>query len=171
MDKAPDFGSGDCRFESCHDRIFYTILSINGRLRAQKRKYRGFSNKRLLNVLCTLGRLMQQHTQVILPRSDNIMITIQFILKGSKVQSTINIKMKISFIVLLVILTSGHSVVCFSDTCDYTIFGKQHLCGDICLDNDQLCVCDNLTKDNFISLLNLDIVLRPMEAISLHSLY
>ena len=20
MDKAPDFGSGDCRFESCHDR-------------------------------------------------------------------------------------------------------------------------------------------------------
>ena len=22
MDKAPDFGSGDCRFESCHDRSF-----------------------------------------------------------------------------------------------------------------------------------------------------
>ncbi len=22
MDKAPDFGSGDCRFESCHDRFF-----------------------------------------------------------------------------------------------------------------------------------------------------
>ena len=22
MDKAPDFGSGDCRFESCHGRIF-----------------------------------------------------------------------------------------------------------------------------------------------------
>ena len=21
MDKAPDFGSGDCRFESCHDRV------------------------------------------------------------------------------------------------------------------------------------------------------
>ena len=21
MDKAPDFGSGDCRFESCHDRL------------------------------------------------------------------------------------------------------------------------------------------------------
>ena len=28
MDKAPDFGSGDCRFESCHDRIFadYSIF-------------------------------------------------------------------------------------------------------------------------------------------------
>ena len=23
MDKAPDFGSGDCRFESCHDRFFF----------------------------------------------------------------------------------------------------------------------------------------------------
>ena len=23
MDKAPDFGSGDCRFESCHGRIFF----------------------------------------------------------------------------------------------------------------------------------------------------
>ena len=22
MDKAPDFGSGDCRFESCHGRLF-----------------------------------------------------------------------------------------------------------------------------------------------------
>ena len=22
MDKAPDFGSGDCRFESCHDRKY-----------------------------------------------------------------------------------------------------------------------------------------------------
>jgi hypothetical protein len=27
MDKAPDFGSGDCRFESCHARIFFCIVS------------------------------------------------------------------------------------------------------------------------------------------------
>ena len=26
MDKAPDFGSGDCRFESCHGRNFSTVL-------------------------------------------------------------------------------------------------------------------------------------------------
>ena len=25
MDKAPDFGSGDCRFESCHDRYFLAL--------------------------------------------------------------------------------------------------------------------------------------------------
>ena len=24
MDKAPDFGSGDCRFESCHGRVFFS---------------------------------------------------------------------------------------------------------------------------------------------------
>ena len=24
MDKAPDFGSGDCRFESCHDRFIFS---------------------------------------------------------------------------------------------------------------------------------------------------
>ena len=23
MDKAPDFGSGDCRFKSCHDRFLF----------------------------------------------------------------------------------------------------------------------------------------------------
>ena len=56
--------------------------------------------------------------------------------------------MKIYFIVLLVILTSGHSVVCYSDTCDYTIIGKQYLCGNVCLDNDQLCDCSgqNITR-------------------------
>ena len=26
MDKAPDFGSGDCRFESCHARTFFSSL-------------------------------------------------------------------------------------------------------------------------------------------------
>ena len=26
MDKAPDFGSGDCRFESCHGRFFFLRL-------------------------------------------------------------------------------------------------------------------------------------------------
>ena len=34
MDKAPDFGSGDCRFESCHGRRkflfnYYLICKIN----------------------------------------------------------------------------------------------------------------------------------------------
>ena len=31
MDKAPDFGSGDCRFESCHGRyiMFYLLPSIS----------------------------------------------------------------------------------------------------------------------------------------------
>ena len=49
--------------------------------------------------------------------------------------------MKISFMVLLlIILTSGHLVVSYSDTCDYTSNGQQYLCGDICLDNDQFCV-------------------------------
>ena len=28
MDKAPDFGSGDCRFESCHGRTFYHFQFI-----------------------------------------------------------------------------------------------------------------------------------------------
>ena len=58
--------------------------------------------------------------------------------------------MNLSFIVLLVILTSGHSVECFSDTCDYTgnWYGKQYLCGDICLDHDQFCDCSgqNITR-------------------------
>ena len=26
MDKAPDFGSGDCRFESCRGRTFFSCL-------------------------------------------------------------------------------------------------------------------------------------------------
>ena len=26
MDKAPDFGSGDCRFESCHSRLVDILL-------------------------------------------------------------------------------------------------------------------------------------------------
>ena len=29
MDKAPDFGSGDCRFESCHDREFFSISDLS----------------------------------------------------------------------------------------------------------------------------------------------
>ena len=28
MDKAPDFGSGDCRFESCHGRIFCHDMTL-----------------------------------------------------------------------------------------------------------------------------------------------
>ena len=28
MDKAPDFGSGDCRFESCHSRNLFLILGV-----------------------------------------------------------------------------------------------------------------------------------------------
>ena len=28
MDKAPDFGSGDCRFESCHGRYFLSFESF-----------------------------------------------------------------------------------------------------------------------------------------------
>ena len=28
MDKAPDFGSGDCRFESCHVRNFFFLIFI-----------------------------------------------------------------------------------------------------------------------------------------------
>ncbi len=28
MDKAPDFGSGDCRFESCHARAFLLHVMI-----------------------------------------------------------------------------------------------------------------------------------------------
>ncbi len=49
--------------------------------------------------------------------------------------------MKKSFIAVLVILTSGHSVECFTDTCDYTGDGQQNLCGDICLNNTQPCDC------------------------------
>ena len=56
--------------------------------------------------------------------------------------------MKISFIVLLVILISGHSVLCYPDTCDYTSSGAQYLCGNICLDNSYLCQCGdkNITR-------------------------
>ena len=53
--------------------------------------------------------------------------------------------MKKSFIAVLVILTSGHSVECFSfnDTCDYLGHGvgDQYLCGDICLNQYQPCDC------------------------------
>ena len=32
MDKAPDFGSGDCRFESCHsrnyDHLFFLLVAL-----------------------------------------------------------------------------------------------------------------------------------------------
>ena len=47
------------------------------------------------------------------------------------------IKMKKSLIAFLFILTLGHSVECFNDTCD----GQQYLCGSVCLDNDHLCDC------------------------------
>ncbi len=50
-------------------------------------------------------------------------------------------KMMKSFIVVLVILTSGHSVECFNDTCDYDYRAKQYLCGDVCLENYQPCDC------------------------------
>ena len=30
MDKAPDFGSGDCRFESCHGRYLLSLESFLG---------------------------------------------------------------------------------------------------------------------------------------------
>ena len=29
MDKAPDFGSGDCRFESCHDRFCFLLCFVD----------------------------------------------------------------------------------------------------------------------------------------------
>ena len=29
MDKAPDFGSGDCRFESCHGRLRFPLVQIS----------------------------------------------------------------------------------------------------------------------------------------------
>ena len=29
MDKAPDFGSGDCRFESCHDRFLFLHANVS----------------------------------------------------------------------------------------------------------------------------------------------
>ena len=50
----------------------------------------------------------------------------------------------IYFHTVIAILISGHSVECFSDTCDYSNSGdggRQYLCGDVCLDWDQLCVC------------------------------
>ena len=34
MDKAPDFGSGDCRFESCHDRNYFEVVSWRQQLRS-----------------------------------------------------------------------------------------------------------------------------------------
>ena len=41
--------------------------------------------------------------------------------------------------VLLVILTYGHLVVCYNDTCAYA--HQKLLCGNVCLDKDQSCVC------------------------------
>ena len=32
MDKAPDFGSGDCRFESCHGRKYKIFVWLNLKL-------------------------------------------------------------------------------------------------------------------------------------------
>ena len=29
MDKAPDFGSGDCRFESCHARLHFSAFKFS----------------------------------------------------------------------------------------------------------------------------------------------
>ena len=49
--------------------------------------------------------------------------------------------MKFLFTVLLVLLTSGHSVLCYIDTCDYSISGEEYLCGNICLYNWELCEC------------------------------
>ena len=51
--------------------------------------------------------------------------------------------MKFLFIVLLLLFTSGHSVLCYTDTCDYTSSGQQYLCGNICLNNGDLCECDD----------------------------
>ena len=51
------------------------------------------------------------------------------------------IKMKISFLTVLIILTSGHSVECYSDTCNYNNNGAQYLCGNVCLDDGDRCDC------------------------------
>ena len=39
MDKAPDFGSGDCRFESCHARMIFFVQMV-GLNKQEKRKDR-----------------------------------------------------------------------------------------------------------------------------------
>ena len=58
--------------------------------------------------------------------------------------------MKFLFTVL-VLLTSGHSVLCYTDTCDYGD-GEQYLCGNICLDNGDLCECgDQEITDGYYS--------------------
>ena len=56
--------------------------------------------------------------------------------------------MKFLFTGLIVLLTSGHSVLCYTDTCDYSYDGQQYLCGNICLDNGDLCECgdQNITR-------------------------
>ena len=46
--------------------------------------------------------------------------------------------MKTSFVTVIFILTFGHLVECSNDTCDKN---KKYLCGDICLENREDCVC------------------------------
>ena len=67
---------------------------------------------------------------------------------SGSVETDCNFKMKKSFMVVLFILTVGHAVECFNDTCDYTsnYIGPNHpahqyLCGDVCLNHDQPCDC------------------------------
>ena len=62
--------------------------------------------------------------------------------------------MKKSFMAFLFILTFGHSVECFNDTCNYDVPANnwlslaQYLCGNVCLTNYQLCDCggQNITE-------------------------
>ena len=67
---------------------------------------------------------------------------------GSQILASCCFTMKFLFIVFLVLLTSGHSVLCYTDTCDYSYDGQQYLCGNICLDNGDLCECgdQNITR-------------------------
>ena len=45
MDKAPDFGSGDCRFESCHGRnIFLSFAEILIGLCSQEKRIMNYYN-------------------------------------------------------------------------------------------------------------------------------
>ena len=39
MDKAPDFGSGDCRFESCHGRYFLSFESFQSTSAMTRTRY------------------------------------------------------------------------------------------------------------------------------------
>ena len=61
-------------------------------------------------------------------------------------------KMKFIFIIYILLHTLGHSVISYTDTCDYNYFGgRQYLCGDICLDNGDLCECKDqeITSGNY----------------------